>query len=121
MFRRVRTGVRRSPVAARLLAIAAMLLVAAAAHLATTAEPVGRWVPLLVVGVVGAVVTGAPARLWPLPAIWLVATLLALTRDAPVDSSAAVVALVVGAAALLAAIAVDLRPVLRARRRRGAA
>jgi len=112
------------PSAARLLAVAALLLVAAAAHLAARSEPGGRWVPLLVVGVVGvvgAVVTGSPTRLWPLPAIWLVATLLALTGDAPVDTSSALVALVVGTVALLAAIAVDLRPVLRARRRRGAA
>lgn len=106
------------PSAARLLAVAAMLLVAAAAHLAARSEPGGRWVPLLVVGVVAAVVTGSPTRLWPLPAIWLVATLLALTGDVPVDASCA---LVVGAVALLAAIAVDLWPVLRARRRRGAA
>ncbi|MCE0456715.1 hypothetical protein [Curtobacterium flaccumfaciens] len=118
MFRRVRASVRSMPSAARLLAVAAMLLVAASAHLAARSEPGGRWVPLLVVGVVGAVVTGSPTRLWPLPAIWLVATLLALTGDAPVDASCA---LVVGAVALLAAIAVDLWPVLRARRRRGAA
>jgi len=104
------------PSAARLLAVAALLLVAAAAHLAARSEPGGRWVPLLVVGVVGAVVTGSPTRLWPLPAIWL-----ALTGDEPVESSYALVALVVGAVALLAAIAVDLRPVLRARRRRGTA
>ncbi|MCS5506551.1 hypothetical protein [Curtobacterium flaccumfaciens] len=122
MFRRVRSSVRSLPSAARLLAVAAMLLVAASAHLAARSEPGGRWVPLLVVGVVGAVVTGSPARLWPLPAIWLVATLLALTGDVPVDASSyALVALVVGAVALLAAIAVDLWPVLRARRRRGAA
>lgn len=109
------------PSAARLLALAAMLLVAASAHLAARSEPGGRWVPLLVVGVVGAVVTGSPTRLWPLPAIWLVATLLALTGDAPVDPSYTRVALVVGAVVLLVAIAVDLRLVLRARRRRGAA
>ncbi|MBT1681930.1 hypothetical protein [Curtobacterium flaccumfaciens] len=121
MFRRVRSSIRSMPSAARLLAVAAMLLVAAAAHLAARSEPGGRWVPLLVVGVVGAVVAGSPTRLWPLPAIWLVATLLALTGDAPVDTSYALVALVVGTVALLAAIAVDLRPVLRARRRRGAA
>lgn len=109
------------PSAARLLAVAAMLLVAASAHLAARSEPGGRWVPLLVVGVAGAVVTGSPTRLWPLPAIWLVATLLAQTGAVPVDPSYALSALVVGAAALVAAIAVDLRPVLRARRRRGAA
>ncbi|MCS6561760.1 hypothetical protein [Curtobacterium poinsettiae] len=109
------------PSAAWLLALAAMLLVAASAHLAARSEPGGRWVPLLVVGVVGAVVTGSPTRLWPLPAIWLVATLLALTGDAPVDPSYTRVALVVGAVVLLVAIAVDLRLVLRARRRRGAA
>ncbi|WP_181430139.1 hypothetical protein [Curtobacterium sp. MCPF17_018] len=120
MSRRVRASVRSMPSAARLLAVAVMLLIAAAAHLAARSEPGGRWVPLLVVGVVGAVVTGSPTRLWPLPAIWLVATLLALT-GAPVDASSALVVLVVGAVALLAAIAVDLRPVLRARRRPGAA
>lgn len=112
------------PSAARLVAVAAMLLVAASAHLAARSEPGGRWVPLLVVGIVGAIVTGSPTRLWPLPAIWLVATLLALTGDVPVDPvdpAYAMVALAVGAVALLAAIAVDLRPVLRARRRRGAA
>lgn len=109
------------PSAARLLAVAVMLLVAASAHLAARSEPGGRWVPLLVAGVVGAVVTGSPTRFWPLPAIWLVATLLALTGDAPVDPSYTRVAVIVGAVALLAAIAVDLRPVLRARRRRGAA
>ncbi|WIB70535.1 hypothetical protein [Curtobacterium sp. MCBD17_026] len=120
MSRRVRASVRSMPSAARLLAVAVMLLIAAAAHLAARSEPGGRWVPLLVVGVVGAVVTGSPTRLWPLPAMWLVVTLLALT-GAPADASYALVALVVGAVALLAAIAVDLRPVLRARPRRGAA
>lgn len=109
------------PSAARLVAVAAMLLVAASAHLAARSEPGGRWLPLLVVGVVGAIVTGTPTRLWPLPAIWLVATLLAMTGDLAVDSGSALVALLVGAVALLAAIAVDLWPVLRARRRRGAA
>ncbi|MBT1595546.1 hypothetical protein [Curtobacterium flaccumfaciens] len=121
MFRRVRASVRSMPSAARLLAVAVMLLVAAAAHLAARSEPGDRWVPLLVAGVLGALVTGSPTRLWPLPAIWLVATLLALTGDAPVDPASARVAVIVGAVALLVAIAVDLRPVLRARRRRGAA
>lgn len=120
MFRRVRASVRSIPSAARLVAIAAMLLVAASAHLAAQSEPAGRWVPLLAVAVVGAVVTGAPSRLWPLPAIWLVATLLALTGAVRVDGTYLVIALVTGAIALVAAIAADLVPVLRARRRRGA-
>jgi hypothetical protein len=106
------------PAAARLIAIAALLLVAAAANLAARSEPVGRWLPLLVVAVAGAVVAGAPTRLWPLPAIWLVATLLVTTTGVPVDAAALVPSLVAGGVALVAAVAVDVFPVLRDRHRR---
>lgn len=105
------------PGAVRLITIAALLLVAAAANLVVRSEPTDRWLPLLLVGVVGGVVAGAPRRLWPLPGIWLVACLLVTTTGATVDGTALVVALVAGAVALAAAIAVDVIPFLQKRRR----
>ncbi len=118
MLRRVREGLHRWPAVARLVAIAALLLVAAAAHLAAQPGPVGRWLPLLVVAVVGALVTGAPRHRWPLPAIWLVATVLAVTRGSAVDPGTTATALAVGAVTLVAALAADVVPVLRSRHRR---
>ncbi|ROP72298.1 hypothetical protein [Curtobacterium sp. PhB115] len=118
MLSRVRASVRRSPAAARLIAIAALLLVAASAHLAVRADPAGRWVTLLVVGVVGAVVAGSPSRLWPLPAIWLVATALAVTTAGGADGGRVLVAAVAGAVAFAVCLAVDLVTVLRGRRGR---
>jgi len=106
------------PGAVRLITIAALLLVAAAANLVARSEPVGRWLPLLLVGVVGGVVAGAPTRLWPLPAIWLVATLLVTTTGITIDGTVLTVSLVAGAVALVAAVAVDLAPVARRRDRR---
>jgi len=106
------------PAAARLIALAAMLLVAAAGNTAVRTDPGVPWVPLLVVGVVGAVVAGAPARLWPLPAIWLVAVLVVGTTGATVDRTALVAPLVGGVVALAAALAVDGTAVARDRRRR---
>jgi hypothetical protein len=105
------------PAAARLVAVTVMLLVAASSHLVARSEPVGRWLPLLVVAVVGAVVAGAPARRWPLPAIWLVATLLATGTGVHADLAVLAPSLVGGAVALVAAVAVDLSAVLRDRRR----
>jgi hypothetical protein len=106
------------PAAPRLIAIAALLLVAASGNLAARSGPVTQWLPLLVVAVAGAVVAGAPTRLWPLPAIWLVATLLVTTTDVPLDPAVLAVSLAAGGVALLAAVAVDLGPVLRDRHRR---
>lgn len=109
------------PAVARPAALAVLLLVAASAHLAARAEPAGRWVPLLVVAVAGAVATGSPTRLWPLPAIWLVATALGTTVFAPTTGGApgqhVTVALVCGVVAFALAVAIDVVPVLWARRR----
>ncbi|SDQ07813.1 hypothetical protein SAMN02800687_0183 [Curtobacterium sp. UNCCL20] len=105
------------PGAVRLISLAALLLTAAAGNVAVRSGPVVEWVLLLVVAVVGAVVAGAPAHLWPLPAIWLVATLLVTTTGVPVDGVTLAVSLVAGGVALVAAIAVDVQPTLRRRRR----
>lgn len=105
------------PGAVRLITIAALLLVAAAANLVVRSEPAGRWLPLLLVGVVGGVIAGAPRRLWPLPAIWLVGSLLVTTTGATVDGTALAVSLVAGAIALAVTIAVDVIPFLQKRRR----
>lgn len=118
---------------ARLLSVAGLLLVAAAAHLGVrtgvpacgpgTYGPVCSagnlgWLPLLVLGVVMASLAGA--TLWPLPAIWLVGALLA-TTSGPVGSPGFVVgAFVVGGLALAVAIVVDIAPRLRQRRSRRA-
>ncbi|MDP4333471.1 hypothetical protein Q7F20_08820 [Curtobacterium sp. A7_M15] len=131
MLRRVQERVRRMPAVARLLALAALLLVAAAAHTGvrtgitdcgpgTYGPPCGAnvlWVPLVVGGVLLAVFTGSPDHLWPLPAIWLVATLLA-TASGQVGSPAFLVAALVGGTlALAAAIVIDVLPRVRAGRR----
>ncbi|WP_439692894.1 hypothetical protein ACRQ4B_01135 [Curtobacterium sp. SP.BCo] len=132
MLRRVRASVRRLPAVARLLAIAALLLVAAAAHTGvrsgvtacgpgTYGPPCGAnlvWLPLAVAGVLLAVVAGSPGHLWPLPAMWSVASTIAAATG-PVGSTAfLVLALVGGTTALVVAIAVDVTPRVRARRRR---
>jgi hypothetical protein len=106
------------PAMSRLIAVAALLLVGASANLAARSEPPAQWLPLLVVAVAGAVVAGAPSRLWPLPAFWLVATLLVTTTGVLLDASMLVVSLGAGAVAMVAAVLVDVLPVLRDRRRR---
>ncbi|MGN8049444.1 hypothetical protein ACTJKO_07100 [Curtobacterium sp. 22159] len=130
MLRRVRASVHRVPAVARLLSIAAMLLVAAAAHTGVrsgvtacgpgTAGPTCggnvTWVLLLVAGVALAVVTAAPAHLWPLPAIWLVVVVLAATTGATFDGAFLVTAVLGGAAALALAIVIDVVPWRRERR-----
>ena len=115
MLRGVRDRVRATPALARLLSLASLLLVAAAAHSGARTGGIA-WLPLLVAGVVLAVVTGATAHRWPLPAIWLVVTLLA-AASGTLDSAAWLVgALVGGAAALVAALLLDTAPLRRARR-----
>jgi hypothetical protein len=112
------------PAVARLLSIAAMLLVAASAHTGvrsgvTTCGPgtVGpgcggnvTWVLLLVAGVALAVVTAAPAHLWPLPAIWLVVVVLAAATGEAFDGEFLVTAVLGGAAALALAVVIDVAP-----------
>lgn len=131
MLRRVRASVRRAPAAARLLAVAALLLVAAAAHTgvrsgvtacgpATDGPPCGAnvlWAPLLVAGVLLAVVAGTPDHFWPLPATWLVVTTIASASGPVGDTAFVVTAAVLGAAALTLAVVVDVVPRVRAARR----
>jgi hypothetical protein len=100
---------------ARLLSLASLLLVAAAAHAGARTGGTA-WLPLLVAGVVLALVTGATTHRWPLPAIWLVVTLLAAASGTPVSTGWLVGALVGGTAALVAALLVDTAPLRRARR-----
>ncbi|UFU13827.1 hypothetical protein LQK89_15185 [Curtobacterium sp. C1] len=118
MLRRVRAAVRRVPAIARLLTLAALLLVAAGAHTLVRGDGPATWVALAVAGIVIAVVTGCPTRAWPLPAIWLVAALLA-SASATGDAVAARVAAaaVAGGVGLVAAVLLDVVPVLRARGR----
>lgn len=106
------------PAAHRLVSVTALLLTAAAANSVGRAQPVTQWVPLVVVAVVGAVVAGAPTRLWPLPAIWVVATLLVAATGAGVDARAVVVSLTAGGIVLVAAVLADVLPGLVTRRRR---
>lgn len=126
MLRRVRAAVRRAPAVARLLTLAALLLVAAGAHTLVRGDGPAMWVALTVAGVVIAVVTGCPTRTWPLPAIWLVAAVLAGTTLAATvpasgtgDAVAARVApaAIAGGVGLVAAVLLDVVPVLRARGR----
>jgi hypothetical protein len=119
------------PAVARLLALASLLLVAAAAHTGvrsgvtdcgpgTYGPPCGTnvlWVPLVVAGVLLAVVAGSPSHLWPLPAIWLVAVLVAAATGQVGSAAFLVAALVGGTLALAAAIVIDVLPRLRAGRR----
>ena len=132
MLRRVQDSVRRLPALARLSAIAALLLIAAAAQTGvrsgvtvcgpgTYGPPCGTnvaWLPLVVAGVLLAVVAGSPGHLWPLPAMWLVVSTIAAATG-PVGSTAfLVLALVGGTIALAVAIVVDVAPRVRAARRR---
>ena len=116
MLRAVRDRVRGTPALARLLSLASLLLVAAAAHSGARTGTVA-WVPLVVAGVALAVVTGATTHLWPLPAIWLVVTLLAAASGTVVGSGWLVGALVGGAVALAVALLLDTAPLRGARRR----
>ncbi len=77
------------------------------------------WVPLVVAGVALAVLTGAVAHAWPLPAVWLVVTVLAASGSPDVRADWLVPALVGGALALAGAVALDLAPRRRARPRGG--
>jgi hypothetical protein len=132
VLRRVQDSVRRLPALARLSAIAALLLIAAAAQTGvrsgvtacgpgTYGPPCGTnvaWLPLVVAGVLLAVVAGSPGHLWPLPAMWLVVSTIAAATG-PVGSTAfLVLALVGGTIALAVAIVVDVAPRVRAARRR---
>ncbi|WP_146240232.1 hypothetical protein [Curtobacterium sp. MCSS17_008] len=117
MLRAVRARVRSTPALARLLSLASLaslLLVAAAAHSGARTGTLA-WLPLLVAGVALAVVTGATTHLWPLPGIWLVATLLAAASGTVVGPGV-LAALVGGVVAFAAAIVVDTAPLRRARR-----
>ncbi|QKS13086.1 hypothetical protein HUN58_19565 [Curtobacterium sp. Csp1] len=118
MLRRVRAAVRRVPAVARLLAVAALLLVAAGAHTLVHGDGPATWVALTVAGIVIALLTGCPTRTWPLPAVWLFAALLA-SASATGDAVAARVAAaaVAGGVGLVAAVLLDVVPVLRARGR----
>ncbi len=132
MISRVQQRLRRHPGAARLVSIAGLLLIAAAATLgvrsgvtacgpqtsgpACTAGNLG-WIALLAVGVLAAVVAGSGV-LWPLPAIWTVAALLSAARGDVGSTGFVVVATAVGLAALGAAIWVDVSPRARQRRAR---
>lgn len=106
------------PAAHRLISVTALLLTAAAANSVGRAQPTVQWVPLLVVAVVGAVVAGAPTRAWPLPAIWVVATLLVAATGSGVDARAVVVSLTASGIVLVAAVLADVLPTSTARRRR---
>lgn len=118
MLRRVRAAVRRVPAVARLLTLAALLLVAAGAHTLVRGDGPATWVALTVAGIVIALLTGCPTRTWPLPAVWLFAALLA-SASATGDAVAARVAAaaVAGGVGLVAAVLLDVVPVLRARGR----
>ncbi|MFJ4219767.1 hypothetical protein [Curtobacterium luteum] len=130
MIHRLQQRLRRHPGAARLVSVAGLLLIAAAATTGVrsgvtacgpqTAGPtctVGNlgWLALLAVGVLAAVVAGS-GTLWPLPAIWTVAALLSAARGDVGSTTFLVVAVTLGAVALGAAIWIDATP--RARRRR---
>jgi len=116
VLRGVRDRVRRTPALARLLSLAALLLVAAAAHSGARSGAV-TWLPLAVAGVALALLTGATTHLWPLPAIWLVVTLLAAAGGPVVGTGWVVAAVAGGAVALAAALVVDAAPLRRARQR----
>lgn len=115
MLRGVRDRVRATPALTRLLSLASLLLVAASAHSgARTGTP--AWLPLLVAGVALAVLTGATKHLWPLPAIWLVVTLLAAASGTVAGPGWLAAALVGGVVALAAALVADTASVRRTRR-----
>ncbi|MEK6312485.1 MAG: hypothetical protein V4755_17460 [Curtobacterium sp.] len=132
MISRLQQRLRRHPGAARLVSVAGLLLIAAAATLgvrsgvascgpqtsgpACTAENAG-WVVLLAVGVLAATVAGSGV-LWPLPAIWTVAALLSTARGDVGSTTFVVAATAVGLVALGAAIWVDVSPRARQRRAR---
>ncbi|MET3635735.1 hypothetical protein [Curtobacterium oceanosedimentum] len=115
MLRGVRDRVRATPALARLLSLASLLLVAAAARSGARTGGIA-WLPLLVAGVALALVTGATTHRWPLPAIWLVVTLLAAASGALVSTAWLAGALIGGAAALAAALSTDTAAPRRARR-----
>ncbi|MGL3198064.1 MULTISPECIES: hypothetical protein [Curtobacterium] len=132
MISRLQQRLRRHPGAARLVSVAGLLLIAAAATLgvrsgvascgpqtsgpACTAENAG-WGVLLAVGVLAATVAGSGV-LWPLPAIWTVAALLSTARGDVGSTTFVVAATAVGLVALGAAIWVDVSPRARQRRAR---
>ncbi|WP_420365634.1 hypothetical protein AAEP80_01030 [Curtobacterium sp. L3-7] len=129
MLRRVQASVHGMPAVARLLAIASLLLVAASAHTgvrsgvtacgpSTYGPSCGTnllWLPLLIGGVLVAVIAATPSHCWPLPAIWLVATLVAMSTGSVGSVAFVVAALVGGAAALAGAVAIDVVPRRRER------
>ncbi|MCM3505655.1 hypothetical protein M3666_11085 [Curtobacterium sp. ODYSSEY 48 V2] len=115
MLRGVRDRVRATPALARLLSLASLLLIAASAHSGARSGGVA-WLSLLVAGVVLALVTGATAHRWPLPAIWLVVTLLAAAGGTLVSVAWLVGALIGGAVALAAALFLYTAALRRARR-----
>ena len=131
MITRLRQRLRRYPGAARLLAVAGLLLIASAAHtgvrsgltacgpqtagLGSTATNAG-WVVLLVAGVLAAVVGGSGA-VWPLPAVWLVVALLTAAQGEVGSSGFLEGALALGTVALGAAVWADVAAA-RARARR---
>lgn len=115
MLRAVRDRVRGLPALQRLCSLAALLLVAAAAHTAARGDG-APWPGLLLAGVAIALLTGAPTHRWPLPTIWLVVTLLAAAGGPTAGTGALVAALVGGGVALAAAVAADVALARRARR-----
>lgn len=132
MTSRLQQRLRRHPGAARLVSVAGLLLIAAAATLGVrsgvsacgpqtsgpecTAGNAG-WIALLVVGVLAAVVAGLGV-LWPLPAIWTVAALLSAARGDVGSTAFVIVATTIGLVALGAAIWIDVSPRARQRRAR---
>lgn len=132
MISRLRQRLVRHPGTARLVSVAGLLLIAAAATLgvrsgvtacgpqtfgpACTAGNLG-WLALLAVGVLAAVVAGTGV-LWPIPAIWSVATLLSAARGDVGSTTFLVAATAVGLAALVAAVWWDVAPRARQRRAR---
>lgn len=132
MISRLQQRLRRHPGAARLVSVAGLLLIAAAATLgvrsgvsacgpqtsgpACTAGNAG-WIALLVVGVLAAIVAGSGV-LWPIPAIWTVAALLTAARGGVGSTAFVVAATAVGVAALGAAVWIDVSPRARQRRAR---
>ncbi|MFS0728466.1 hypothetical protein ABC270_00145 [Curtobacterium sp. 1P10AnD] len=117
MISRLQQRLRRHPGAARLVSVAGLLLIAAAATLGVRSGSVGNvgWVLFLAVGVTAALVAGSGVS-WPLPAIWTVAALLSAVRDDVGSATFVVVAVAFGLAGLAAAVGYDLSP--RARRQR---
>lgn len=117
MISRLQQRLRRHPGTARLVSVAGLLLIAAAATVGVRSGSVGDvgWVGFLAVGVLAAIIAGSGV-LWPLPAIWTVAALLSAARDDVGSTTFVVIAVAIGLAALAAAVWYDVSP--RARRRR---